>query len=92
MVVGARFAVGGVGLLDQRARAGFPPASGQSEIYRKRLDICFRMWGRLATCGGLAIRLFGSQLPWCQQRDSSVCGARPIGNRPQVANLPPSEY
>ena len=36
------------------------------------------MWGRLATCGGLAIRLSG---------DIEQCGRRVI-NPPQVANLP----
>ncbi len=39
------------------------------------------MWGRLATCGGLAIRLLRSKKL-----------VRPIANRPQVNNLPHKKY
>jgi hypothetical protein len=38
-----------------------------------------RLWGRLATCGGLVIRLV-----W----NSEYIIYGPIANRPQVANLP----
>ena len=52
------------------------------------LEIGFGMWGRMASCGGLAIRLSGLPSSCREQTASSVCGARPIANRPQVANLP----